>query len=193
MRGYTSRRTHGCVGRTTKSTLRGKKAGTNIFRLNALYQEKTMSDYRRYRLTRNYRSLKEHKSVFVAFFFLQARVYPPLKELVVQKKLYYMNESPYLDVLHQCEWDCLPAHGPIDSAYNYLPSCLRTLNSRTSKFKWLYWQWEKGGGGTTKTQRRFSGCRRCNNTVNDDFKWDNYGMVIKQERAWKRGRGNGEF
>lgn len=35
--------------------------------------------------------------------------------------------------------------------------------------------------GQQKHKRRFSGCRRCNNTVNDDFNWDNYGMVIKQE------------
>lgn len=40
-----------------------------------------------------------------------------------------------------------------------------------------------GGGETTKTQRRFVGCRRCNNTVNDDFKWDNYGSVMKQGRV----------
>lgn len=142
MRGYSPRCTHGRVGRTTKSTLRGTKADTNIFRLNALYQKKTMSDYRCYRLTR-WLPLSKRAQMCFHHPALQAGKYPPLKERVVHKKLYYyMNKPLYLHVLHQFEWDCSPAHQPIYS--NYLLSCLRTPNSHTFKFKWLYWQWERG-------------------------------------------------
>lgn len=77
-----------------------------------------MSDYRRRGFAHNYRSLEEYKSVFATDFPPQARVYAPLKEL--QKKLYYyMSDSAYLYVSHQCERDRSPAHQPIYS--NYLP------------------------------------------------------------------------
>lgn len=53
-----------------------------------------MSDYRHYGMACNYGSLEEHKSVF-STVFQHSLVGAPLKELVVQTKLYYnMNERP---------------------------------------------------------------------------------------------------
>lgn len=81
-------------GQNNKVHTEGTKADTNIFRLNALYQRKTMSDYGRYGIARNYGSLEEHKSVF-STVLQHNLVGAPLKERVVQTKLYYnMNERP---------------------------------------------------------------------------------------------------
>lgn len=41
---------------------------------------------------------------------------------------------------------------------------------------------EKRNKEINKTQRWFSVWRRWNNSVNDGFKWDYYGMVMKRER-----------
>lgn len=140
-------------GQNNKVHTEGTKADTNIFRLNALYQRKTMSDYGRYGMACNYGSLEEHKSVFTTVFFFfsaQSGPRPPQRACCTDKTL-LLHEwassicTSYISVSEA-------ARQPMHS--NYLQSCLRTPNSHTFKFKRLYWQWKGGVGGRIQQKHR---------------------------------------
>lgn len=143
-----------------------------------LYSKKTMSDYRRCGLTRNYTTLLKDTNMFSSLFFLSwSMLYTPLNKLVTCKKLpHYMTQPSYLYVLHQCVQSC--------SSYTLIICRVASGQLSSPHFKIQMALFGSGRGGLkTKTQRHLSWCWRCNNVVNDDFKWDNYGMVIKQETA----------